>query len=305
MRLSRREGGLLRMVGRALAVALVAGGLSAAAQAGAHGTPARTGLTDAQLLRVEKQMLGPSHAREHLQARREARRRAAHPPPKVKRANLAGDPSVVGQWSGRHHIDVTGIHAVLLPTGQVFFFAYGSTEDTSIGTIWDPVTRTGRRIDTPGENIWCAGQTLLADGRVLVVGGNIPIGGAASYRGLDSIWIFDPWTEEWAFQGRMNDGRWYPTTTLLPDGRVVITSGLSADGSGDLNQDVEVFTPSPDRSKRGTITTVEHRAFNLYPFQFLLRNGRVLIGGPFREDRGLLNPATWTWDAGMPQLLSL
>ena len=64
-----------------------------------------------------------------------------------------------------------------------------------------------------------------------------------------------------------------------------------------------MFTPSPDRSKPGTIQTVGQRWFNLYPFQFVLRDGRVLIAGPFRADAGLLNPATWTWDAAMPQML--
>ena len=138
---------------------------------------------------------------------------------------------------------------------------------------------------------------------MLVVGGNIPKGTSTNYRGLDSIWIFDPWTEKWTFQGKMNDGRWYPSTTLLPDGRVVITSGLSADGSGRANTDVELFTPSPDRTKPGTITTVGSHLFGLYPFQFLMRDGRVLIAGPYRADHGLLNPATWTWDPNMPPML--
>jgi Domain of unknown function (DUF1929) len=293
----RRGMAFRRMVVRALAVAMLAGGLAAVPQAGAHGGLARPGMSDARLLRVETQVLGRTHALEHLRARREARRLAAHPPPKVKRTKLAGDASLVGHWSDRYEIDVTGIHAILLPTGKVLLFSYGSTENTSIATLWDPATHTGKRIATPQQNIWCAGQTLLADGRVLVVGGNIPKGDSTNYRGLDSIWIFDPWEEKWIYQGRMNDGRWYPTSTLLPDGRVVITSGFSADGSGRINTDVELFTPSPDRTKPGTITTVGSHSFNLYPFQFVLRDGRVLIAGPFRSDHALLDPATWDWDA--------
>ena len=292
-----------RMAVRGLAVAFLVGGLAGVSPAQAHGGLARPGMTEVRLLRVETQVLGRAHALEHLRARREARRLAAHPPPRVKRSKVAGDPSVVGAWSDPYHIDVTGIHAVLLPTGKVLFFSYGTAENSSIGTLWDPATHTGRSIETPKENIWCAGQTLLADGRVLVVGGNIPKGTSTNYRGLDSIWIFDPWSEKWTFQGKMNDGRWYPSTTLLPDGRVVITSGLSADGSGRANTDVELFTPSPDRAKAGTITTVGSHLFGLYPFQFLMRDGRVLIAGPYRADHGLLNPATWTWDPNMPPML--
>ena len=299
----RRGMAFRRMAVRGLAVAVLAVGLAAVPQAAGHGGLARPGMTEGRLLRVETQVLGRAHALEHLRARREARRLAAHPPPKVKRSMVAASPSVVGQWSERYHVDVTAIHAVLLPTGKVLLFSYGTVEDTSIGTLWDPATHTGKSIEMPKQNIWCAGQTLLADGRVLVVGGNIHKGDNPNFRGLDSIWIYDPWTEKWTFQGKMNDGRWYPTTTLLADGRVVITSGLSADGTGRVNADVDVFTPSADPSKPGTIQTVQQRQFNLYPFQFLMRDGRMMVAGPMRGDTALLNPATWTWNPGVPQLL--
>src|SRR4249920_3118747 len=141
-----------RMAVRGLAVALLVGGLAGVSQAQAHGGLARPGMTEGQLLRVETQVLGRAHALEHLRARREARRLAAHPPPKVKRSKVAGALSVVGQWSDPYHIDVTGIHAILLPTGKVLFFSYGTTENTSIGTLWDPATRTGKSIQTPKEN---------------------------------------------------------------------------------------------------------------------------------------------------------
>ncbi len=304
MRTVRRTRARGRILGLGAAAALALGGLASIPTAGAHGVHAAPGLSEAKLLKLETRVIGRAHALEHRRARREAKRlRSILWKRPVLRAKAAGETSVVGEWSGRYDIDVTGIHAILLPTGKVLFFSYGSAENQSVGTIWDPATHTGKRVDTPDENIWCAGQTLLADGRVLVVGGNIPKGSSGSFRGLDSIWIFDPWTEKWTFQGKMSDGRWYPTTTLLPDGRVVITSGLSADGSGNLNDDVEVFTPSPDRTKKGTITSVGERRLNLYPFQFVLRDGRVLVAGPFQEDHGLLNPATWTWDSNMPQML--
>ena len=86
---------------------------------------------------------------------------------------------------------------------------------------------------------------------MLVAGGNAPKT-SELFNGLDTIYIFDPWTETWTFQGRMRDGRWYPTTTTLPDGRVLITSGRVRDGSGNINEDVDVFTPNPDPTKRGT-----------------------------------------------------
>ena len=98
----------------------------------------------------------------------------------------------------------------------------------------------------------------------------------------------------------MNEGRWYPTSTLLPNGQVVITSGLRRDGSGTINPDVNVFTPNPSPTGTGTITTVNQKVFNLYPHQFVVRDGKMLVAGPFTGDVGLLNPSGWTWSSVPP-----
>ena len=287
--------------------------LRSAAVTCAKYTPAR----EKSMRRSESRALGARHAAEHAHARALGRQQSCTRTGKLKKSFIAkvraaskrtgkrikatGPPSDVGQWSSRMHIDVTGIHGTLLPTGKVLYFNYGPNE-TGIAAIWDPATGTSHRADpSTQENLWCAGQTQLADGRVLVVGGNIPKTGS-EFRGLDSIYIFDPWTETWTLQGRMNEGRWYPTSTLLPNGQVVITSGLKRDGSGDINTDVNVFTPNPDPAGVGTITTVGQKSFNLYPRTYVIRDGRALVAGPQRGDVGLLNPTTWTWSS-VPQLL--
>ena len=284
---------------------------------------AYTPKAEARLNRIERQVLGGAHAAEHARSRAQGRRQACAPGGKLKRGFVAkvrkmarsrakrshatGLPSVVGQWSGLTHSDVTGVHGVLLPTGKVLYFSYG-VGDTGIASIWDPVTNTSHRVDPPAgaysphDNIWCAGQTLLADGRVVVVGGNIPKTGD-EFRGLDTIYLFDPWTETWALQGRMREGRWYPTATQLPNNQVVITSGQKRDGSGTINPDVEVFTPNPDPTKVGTITYVGEMSWNLYPRQNVVKDGRVLVSGPGAGDTGLLNPANWTWSS-VPRLAS-
>ena len=279
------------------AAALVAVALGTAPSASAHGVMAAPHVSEAKLVKIETRVLGRAHAQEHRRARREARRLAAllgPPQPPPRRQMAVGAPSDVGQWSGKTPIGVTGIHAILLPTGKVLSFTYGSS-DNGIAAIWDPATGQSHRVDPPGgDNIWCGGQTLLADGRVMVAGGDIPTT-TNLFAGLDTIYTFDPWTETWMFQGRMSEGRWYPTTTLLPDGRVLITSGRVRDGSGRINEDVDVFTPNPDPSLRGTIETVGRRWLNMYPLQHVIRDGRVLVSGPSGADVGIFNPAGWVF----------
>ena len=81
-------------------------------------------------------------------------------------------------------------------------------------------------------NLCCAGQSLLADGQLLVTGGNLAYeaSGQGNWQGLNRIYTFDPWSERWTEQPRMAHGRWYPTQTLLPDGRTLITSGRDETG---------------------------------------------------------------------------
>ena len=55
-------------------------------------------------------------------------------------------------------------------------------------------------------NLFCAGHTPLADGRILVVGGHID-----AYVGLKNATIFDPATNTWSDVKPMANARWYPT----------------------------------------------------------------------------------------------
>ena len=100
-------------------------------------------------------------------------------------------------------------------------------------------------------NIWCAGQTFTEDGELVVFGGNLDYESPSqTWKGLDRVFTFNPWTETWKEQPRMVHGRWYPTGVRLPDGRVPIMSGLDESGQliphSNTVQEVELFTPSAD-----------------------------------------------------------
>ncbi|MEE1927459.1 kelch motif-containing protein [Streptomyces sp. TRM 70351] len=76
------------------------------------------------------------------------------------------------------------IHAALLRTGKVLLIAgSGNKQDqfdagTFVSVLWDPATNTFKRVDTP-DDLFCAGHSQLADGRLLVAGGT------ARYEQLD------------------------------------------------------------------------------------------------------------------------
>ncbi len=272
---------------------------------------------ETRIRRVERLALGPRHAAEHARARTQSRHEACTPHgtlrksfvkkvrrarSTVKRLDATGPTSQVGQWSGGIPLDVVAIHTTLMPNGKVlFFYNNPSLPETASARVevWDPVTQTGVRRDVPG-NIWCAGQTVLADGRVLVVGGTLQnqVGGpGGAFKGLNQIWIFDPATETWLRGPDMHHGRWYPTATKMADGRVLITAGWDESGNGASanNQDLEVYTPAADGHGPGTVQVVATRDIDYYPHQYVLPDGRVILAGPRHVDTAIINPSNWTF----------
>ena len=303
---------------------------------------------ETKLRLIERTTLGEAHAAEHAAQRAHARaltlaKRAAKKKAvarkrpralRVKRPHALSDD---GQWGSPFPIPVMGINAVLLPTGKVLYFTYpqnpnplynpnpNATPNVSLAYVWDPSLGTSsaafRSVPPPIDpstgqpwNLWCAGQTLLADGRVIVAGGNLAYegkpGNPGAFRGLDQVFTFDPFTETWQLQPKMNDGRWYPTLVRLADGRVLITGGLDKTGDylSPYNRDIEIFTPSVTPGALGTTTMVGKRANNttggaeppnggLYPHQYLAPSGRVVTLGPNVEDSwAFTNPGnTMAW----------
>lgn len=217
---------------------------------------------------------------------------------------------------GERTLHVPPIHMALLPDGRVLL--PGSTMRAEAGP--SPNVRTDNHVLVPewpdeervvelapvpapdmhgGDNLFCTGHTLLADGRLFVAGGDRTTRPCAPdapclprHDGVAYAQILD--ADGSAFRrvaGDMPGGpRWYPTTTRLHDGTVVVTGGHKTAGY-EHNFSVDHFDPA-----RGAWTALSTTAdtpaaleiFADYPHAYLLpkpveANGRaramLVLGG--------------------------
>ena len=277
-------------VSASLAIAPALGRGDADAPHASHGARAPVGPAAEQRLRaLEERTLGPAHAAEHAAMRERARSAPSPdeaPSRTVAAAAVSTDPADVGRWTPKFSIPGVAVHAVMLRTGKVLYFT-GTTSGRAF--LLDPVTRTTRAVYPPRvpgledepANIFCAGQSFLDDGTVLVMGGTV-----GRREGMDTILIFDPISETWKLQGRMRHGRWYPTQVLLADGRTVVMDGLDEQGEPHVNPQIESYDANVNFT---TLLSVRGQADHppsggLYPHLFQMPSGRVLVAGPEPAD---------------------
>ena len=128
-----------------------------------------------------------------------------------------------------------------------------------------PPTNTSVRKDVAGYNIFCAGYTQLADGRVLVAGGNKN----AALDGIVQTHIFDWRTETWSRGPDMAAARWYPAVQALGNDEAVIVGGGPAVP--------EVY--QTDGTLR-RLTNASGYSDRLYPFLTTRPDGQVQLMGP-------------------------
>lgn len=117
--------------------------------------------------------------------------------------------------------------------------------------------------------------TLLPDGKVLVVGGynmTVPIGPSSV---LASAEIYDPASNTWNVAPSLTMGHIYHTSTLLPNGKVLVCGGFRDVSSNFNPADTELYDPATQTwttAGAPTVITGSHSAT-------LLLDGRVLAAG--------------------------
>ena len=175
-----------------------------------------------------------------------------------------------------------------LPDGSVLVASNTSAERYEPAT--DSFTFLGVLTVNRGSGLTA---TLLADGRVLLVGGQPGDFSEASAE------LYDPITGTFSPTGSMATPRSYHTATLLADGRVLVTGGHEFNLLNSALATAEVYDPvtgafAPAGSM--SLARQDHTAT-------LLPDGRVLIAGGYSSsqlalsDAETFHPATGTFTA--------
>jgi len=194
--------------------------------------------------------------------------------------NVTALPSeaTTGKWGPLVPWPIVPLHMHLLPTGKVL--GWGKYEDGgvagthgSIPRLWDPASGqfTPIQADTM---LFCSGHTFLADGRLLVSGGH-----KADDTGIDATNIFDPTSQTWSVAPKMAFGRWYPTETILPDGRVLTMAGRDSASRVVTTPEIWENNQWVQLPGAGTLN------IPYYPRNFVAPDGRIFMAGERTRSR--------------------
>ena len=197
----------------------------------------------------------------------------------------APDPAAIGQWQVLPYTSqVLAVHGALMRTGQALLFSGGVEDQLPLESrVWDPTT--GGFSGQPfADDLFCAFQVVLPDGRVLVMGGshyNGPDG-----QGVALSYTFDPATLSWTKHRDMAFARWYPTAVTLDDGRVLVASGRASS----VVAEMERFDPATNAWT--TLLGSANRVLDIYPSLHLMASGKVFYTGT-RWEGGPPSPRPW------------
>jgi hypothetical protein len=202
------------------------------------------------------------------------------------KVNALPQAATSGQWGPVVPWDIVPLHITLLPNLKIL--AWGKYESPGVmgmPRLWNPAqgSPTTAKLIQVDTMLFCAGQALMADGKVMIAGGH-----KADDRGTDFTHIFDPATESW-LPGlpKMARGRWYPSVTTLPDGKVVTIAGRDA---------ASTVVPIPEIWENQKWVQLPGASLQLpyYPRMFVAPNGKLFQAGEGIKSHWLDVDATTT-----------
>ncbi len=181
------------------------------------------------------------------------------------------------------------VTAVAVGTAQIRATSEGKTGEVTVTVESYPWALTGSL--ATGRTLHTA--TLLADGRVLVTGGQT----LDTPQSLRSTEVYNPTTGAWTGTGNLTTARSAHVAIRLQNGKVLVAGGVSDQQSRLAS--TEIYDPATGTwTTTGSMVTARQQAVAM-----LLSDGRVLVMGGSGPGTGLdplatseiYNPATGQW----------
>src|SRR5438128_517052 len=174
-----------------------------------------------------------------------------------------------------------GLTSIFTPSrslaGALSVFLLGAGIPARAGVPTENFVPTGSLVDG-GRAYHTA--VRLADGRVLVVGGN-----TVDDSQMVSAESYDPATGAWSLSGAMSTPRVYNTGNLLPDGRVLVAGGMHG---GPVFASTEIWDPTTGQFTAGAPMSVARGGHS----SVRLSDGRILVAGGTAQSDGAIAQAS-------------
>lgn len=212
----------------------------------------------------------------------------------------------VGRWQVLpYQCPILPIHAALLRTGNIFFFAGSSNNPTRLASpsdsvVWNVNSGTFSSQPAPTDasglpvDLFCAGHSFRSDGRLMIAGGTLQYD---PFHGATAAFVFEPSNQQLIRVAPMNRGRWYPTVLTLSNGRIFALSGL--DVNGNLSRNPEIYSSSTGWK----IFAQQTSAFDLYAHLYLLASGQIFYAGAYFSNRNGVTPRALTLPGNFSQAI--
>ena len=231
-----------------------------------------------------------------------------------------------GSWDApiNQPSQTSSIHAALISGGRVFWLTGSDNyqpwaDGPFYHGIWNPDGSFGST-NTLGDDLFCCGMSMLANGNILLAGGTIDYDSQTlngKWHGANFAYEVDWNSGSVGNRTQMAHGRWYPTCITLPDGKVFVVQGL--DEYGTNSRLVEFYDPGPKSwtirlDPAGNVTYCVGAGaeayypeagktcygpgaapfLSLYPRMHLMPSGLIASVGAGVDDR-VYEPSTYKW----------
>jgi hypothetical protein len=194
---------------------------------------------------------------------------------------ISSAPEFVGRWTPPKRWPVVAINLAVLPNGKVLSWGTGDPGgQATLADVWDPVSNLHSFVRSAETDLFCAGQSFLTDGRLLIAGGHL-----INSDGSDHTTFYDYRSNAFARGPDLNAGRWYPSVITLADGRALVLGGHVLANKNTGLQPTYNRLPQVWQGNQWLDLPVANEAVNsgYYPWVHPTPSGDVVVTGPEPE----------------------